>query len=401
LTTPNNKTQHTPISRYAPWHGPTLFRQGFRPFFLGCAGYAIIALALWIGVVTTGVAVPGLELSVSWHAHEMIFGVAVAAVAGFLLTAIPNWTGRMPLQGWGLIALSALWLVGRAAMALESVLGAPAAAVFDMAFLVTLFAVVVREIIAGQNWRNAPIVAALGTLTGANALSHMDAFGIAIDPAFGHRLGIAVLCFLITLIGGRIIPSFTGNWLAKQDKTVRRPSPMGYFDHVVILVTGVTLLAWSIAPARSEAALLLSLSGVLHLIRVARWRGIHTIREPLVWSLHVGYLWLPVGFILIAADAYNGGAFAGAGVHALTTGAIAGMIVAVITRATLGHTGQALSADRMTAAIYSLIFLAAVARTGASIFSAAYGPLLSVSAIAWCIGFAIFCLHYGRILLCR
>ena len=216
-------TARAGIPRYKSWNGVSVFRQGFRPFFLAAGVSAAVLLAIWLLVLARVVELPyAVFTPVHWHAHEMIFGTLAAAVAGFLLTAIPNWTGRMPLQGWPLIGLFVLWLGGRLGMALGNAIGAETAAVMDVSFLAVLLAVVVREIAAGRNWRNLPVVAALALLTAANATAHLEVLGFIDTYDLGMRGGIAVIALLIGLIGGRIIPSFTNNWLAKRDVALIR-----------------------------------------------------------------------------------------------------------------------------------------------------------------------------------
>jgi uncharacterized protein involved in response to NO len=163
------------IPRCRPFAGPALLRQGFRPFFLGAGVWAVVAMVLWISAIQGYVAIPTLFDPIGWHAHEMLFGFVVAAIAGFLLTAIPNWTGRMPLQGLPLAALVAAWLAGRAAVFGSAWIGGGIAATLDLSFLALLVAVVLREIFAGRNWRNLPMPAVLGGLLVANALTHADA----------------------------------------------------------------------------------------------------------------------------------------------------------------------------------------------------------------------------------
>ena len=221
------------IPRYRPFHGPALLRQGFRPFFLGAGVWALAAMLLWIGALQGYLTLPTAFDPVGWHAHEMIFGFVAAAVAGFLLTAIPNWTGRMPLQGIPLGLLFAVWLAGRLAVCGSAWIGAAVAAALDLSFLGLLLGVVLREILAGRNWRNLPMPIALGGLLAANALTHADAVGIAATGPLGQRLGIGIAILLIGLIGGRVIPSFTQNWLKKRGDT-RLPARFGALDRMAL-----------------------------------------------------------------------------------------------------------------------------------------------------------------------
>lgn len=233
---------------YRPYAGPAILSAGFRPFFLGASIWAAVAMPLWFAAYAEALPVPTLLSPVVWHVHEMVFGFAAATVAGFLLTAIPNWTGRMPLQGAPLAALIALWALGRLAVLFAGAIGAPAAAGADLSFPVAFLAVVGREILAGKNWRNLPMLGALSLLLLGSLFVHLGAIGSIGSAHLGNRLGLATLFMLISLIGGRIIPSFTRNWLAKARPEVSPPVPEGRFDVTALVVTGLALLIWAVAP---------------------------------------------------------------------------------------------------------------------------------------------------------
>ena len=385
------------IPRYRPWSGPALLSAGFRPFFLIAGLWAVIALPLWLAVLGGYLALPSAFDPVAWHAHEMLFGFIQAAVAGFLLTAVPNWTGRMPIQGWGLGSLAALFVVGRVAVTFSGLVGAEAAAAVDLAFPVALLAALGREVVAGRNWRNLPMLGVLGLLGVANALTHAEALGWASTGGLGLRLGIAVVLLLIGLVGGRVIPSFTRNWLVKRGET-RLPAPAGRLDAAALAATAAALLAWVAAPGWTGVASLMGLAAIANAVRLARWRGRLTGAEPLVWVLHLGFAWLPAGFALMALAPVLGFAQTAA-LHALTGGAMTTMIVAVATRATRGHTGRALVAGRATTALYALVTVAAAARVAAGIGVAATMPLLAVAGVAWVGAFALFLGIYAPMLL--
>ena len=394
-------SSRTAVPRYRPHEGPALFRQGFRPFFLAAGLWGLAALPLWLLLFQGAVELPSVFAPMAWHAHEMIFGFAGAVVAGFLLTAIPNWTGRLPLQGLPLALLFALWVLGRLAMAVSGDIGALTAAGLDLAFLVALLAVALREILAGRNWRNLPLMLALGLLIAANLMTHLEAVEMASTGALGERLGIAVLVLLVCLIGGRIIPSFTRNWLAKRDATAL-PAPFGTFDKACLLTTAAALAAWVVLPEQAAVGALLLLAGILHLLRLGRWQPFQTLSEPLVWSLHLGFLWVPLGLLLLGlAQVLPAWLPATAGLHALTAGAIGGMTLAVMTRATLGHSGRALTADGVTAVIYLAVAAAALLRVTAAVLPSAYIELLWGSGLAWSLAFGLFVIVYGRMHLAK
>lgn len=388
------------IPRYRPFAGPTLLRQGFRPFFLGAGLWGLAAMLLWILAVQGSLSIPTAFDPVGWHAHEMLFGFVVAAIAGFLLTAIPNWTGRMPLQGPALALLVGVWLAGRLAVYGSGWIGAGSAAALDLAFLALMLGVVLREILAGRNWRNLPLPIVLGGLLAANALTHAQAIGMAATGALGQRLGIGLVILLIGLIGGRIIPSFTLNWLKKQGRS-RLPASFGALDRVALVLLAAAVAAWVIAPEGQLSGAALIAASLATLIRLLRWRGHLTSAEPLVWSLHLGFAWVPVGLLLIGLSTFLPAVPPVAGMHALSAGAIGGMTLAVMTRATLGHTGRPLSADRWTTAIYLLVAAAAGLRVAAPFSAGAYLSLLWLSGLTWSAAFGLFALHYGRMLLAR
>ncbi|MGE0260192.1 MAG: NnrS family protein [Alphaproteobacteria bacterium] len=389
----------TAVPRYRTHAGPAILSAGFRPFFLAGAVWAAVAIPLWLAVYAGDAIVPTLLQPLVWHAHEMVFGFAAAVVAGFLLTAIPNWTGRLPLQGLPLLTLAALWAIGRIAVLLSARIGAPLAAIADLAFPALFLAVVAREIIAGRNWRNLPMLGALTLLLAANLLVHLEALDVAGTAALGNRLGIATLLMLIGLVGGRIVPSFTRNWLTKARPEVRPPAaPEGGLDRAALIVTALGLACWVSAPDMGFSGWVLVIAGAAVALRLSRWRGLRTTAEPLLLILHVGYGWLALGLLLLGADLLTGLLPYGAALHALTVGAIGTMTLAVMTRASLGHTGRPLTAGSATVAIYLLISLAAVLRFAAPFDPGAMQQLLSAAGAAWSAAFVLFAVFYGAAL---
>jgi uncharacterized protein involved in response to NO len=349
-------------------------------------------MAVWILMLRGVVELPTGFAPVAWHFHELLFGFVAAAIAGFLLTAIPNWTGRLPLQGWPLGSLVLLWLLGRAAVAFSAWTGPLLAAAADLAFLVAFAAVVGREIVAGRNWRNLPVLIALALLVAANAMIHAGAFDYPDWEAAGKRLAISVVVMLISLIGGRIIPSFTTNWLRKREADAL-PAAFGSFDRATLATSIVALAAWVIVDRNDVPGALLILAAAVHAVRLARWRGTATTREPLLWILHLGYAWLPAGLLLLGGAAWAP-SLATTAIHALTVGAMGTMILAVMTRASLGHTKRALTAGRGTLAVYVLVLVAAVARVIAPFLETGYAAALDLAGSAWIAAFALFVALY-------
>jgi uncharacterized protein involved in response to NO len=385
------------IPRYRPWSGPAVLCAGFRPFFLLAGLWAAIAVPLWLAELGGHATLPTAFDPVIWHGHEMLFGFAQAAMAGFLLTAVPNWTGRMPIQGWGLGVLALLFVAGRVAVACSGKIG-PAAPAIDLAFPLVLLTALTREVVAGRNWRNLPTLAALGLFAAANGLTHLEALGWTGTGTLGLRLGTAVVIVLIGLVGGRIIPSFTRNWLARRGSGTL-PAPFGRFDVAAMVVTGVALVTWAFGPDSAAVSPLMAIAAAANLVRLARWQGHRIFAEPLVWVLHVGFLWVPIGLGLMAISPFLQEIAPSTALHAFTGGAIATMILAVSTRATLGHTGRELRADRRTTLVYGLAVVSALARIAAGLSADAYLPLLALAGATWFAAFALFLLVYGPMLL--
>ncbi len=385
----------TAIPRHRPHAGPAILSAGFRPFFLGAAIWAAAAIPIWLTAYAGGTIVPTLLPPLTWHVHEMVFGFAAATVAGFLLTAIPNWTGRLPLQGWPLAGLVILWAAGRVGVLFSSRIGAPAASVADLCFPAVFLAVVVREILAGKNWRNLPMLGALALLLTGNALVHLDALGLADSAPLGNRTGLATLLMLIALVGGRIIPSFTRNWMAKMRPDVPPPAPAGPLDLAALAVTGSALAAWTIAPYAQATSWTVLVAGAALAWRLSRWRGQETVREPLLLILHVGYGWLAFGLLLLGLNGIHEALPETAALHALTVGAVGTMTLAVMTRASLGHTGRPLSAGPGTKAIYLLITIAAMLRVLSPLAGEQAVVALVLAGAAWSAAFGLFAILYG------
>ena len=386
------------IPRSGPHAGPVILSAGFRPFFLASSVWAAVAVPIWLGAYAEGLVVPTHLSPAVWHAHEMVFGFAAATVAGFLLTAIPNWTGRLPLQGTPLAVLLLLWGIGRVAVVTSEIIGSPAAAIADLAFPAVFLAAVVREIVTGKNWNNLPVTGTLALLLIGNLLVHLGALGVADTAELGNRLGIVTLLLLISLIGGRIVPSFTRNWLAKSLPDVLAPVPENRLDIAILVVTAVSLLAWAFVPNSSWTACALVLAGTGVGLRLSRWRGLRTAREPLLLILHLGYGWLAIGLLLLGLNGFLAFLPATTALHALTVGAVGTMTLAVMTRASLGHTGRPLTAGPVTKTIYALVTIAALLRVISPLCADSI-LVLWLAGIAWSGAFGLFSVVYGELLM--
>ncbi len=384
------------VTRLKAYRGPALLSYGFRPFFLFGALYAALAVLAWLPMFNGRLALWTSFGALDWHAHEMLYGFLPAVITGFLLTAIPNWTGRLPIQGQPLFVLVLLWLAGRVAVTFSAEIGWLAAMLIDVSFLALVVAATTREIIAGSNWRNLKVVGMVALLLAGNIAFHLEAH-LRGTAEYSTRIGIAVTVMLISLIGGRIVPSFTRNWLVRENPG-RLPVPFARFDGVVVLFSAATLVLWCALPSGRLTAAALAIAGVLQIVRLGRWAGDRTGRDRLVLILHVGYLFVPVGFLLAGAGAADF-ITADAGIHAWMVGAGGVMTLAVMTRASLGHTGRALVASPATQAIYLAIVLAALVRIGALLAPAENLRLLDIAALAWCAAFFGFAVAFGPLLL--
>jgi uncharacterized protein involved in response to NO len=386
----------SPIPRLRPHSGWPILSCGFRPFFLLGAVYAGLAILVWLPVFMGDLTLISAFAPRDWHVHEMLYGYLPAVITGFLFTAIPNWTGRLPIQGTPLLALVVVWIAGRLCVTFSAQTGWLAAMLVDASFLLLIAAAAAREILAGRNWRNLNVVALILFLLAGNVAFHLEAH-IAGAADYSIRIGIAVVVTLIATIGGRIIPSFTRNWLARENPG-RMPAPFAKFDTAVISVAAAALLLWVVNPSGAVTGAALAVAGLLHLVRLSRWAGDRTWRERLVLILHIGYAFLPLGFLLNAASAL-GQVPAGAGVHAWMAGAAGIMTLAVMSRATLGHTGQKLAASISTQVIYAAAIVAVLARICAVLEPLHSGLLLPLAAVAWAAAFIGFAVSFGPLLI--
>jgi len=372
------------------------FRGGFRPFFFGGAAWALIALTLWICSLTGDISLPTAFDALAWHRHEMLFGFVGAVIGGFLLTAVPNWTGRLPIAGWPLGGLFALWVAARLALLFSSVTGLWPPFILDVGFFFVLGLLAAREVLEANN-RNVPVVGMILLYGLADAIDYLATSGVIPLPDLGWQLAISLVVVLISLIGGRIIPSFTRNWMAKQGMKTGLPTQPGKFDLFVIGATAVALLAWLSGPAEAPIGIVLITAAVLQAARWARWSGYRTLADPLVLVLHVGYFWVPTGLGLLGFS-LMGLVPRSAAIHALTAGAMATMILAVMTRASLGHTARELKANAATVVAYLLVTAGALLRVTASLGLIDFNGGIEIAGLAWGAAFLLFLIAYAPVL---
>lgn len=374
---------------------PAILRGGFRPFFLGAASSAFAGLAVWLAFLFALVPADFVADPLAWHRHEMLFGFVGAAIAGFALTAVPNWTGRLPIAGKPLAALFGLWLSGRLLpLYLSAVSVLPA--ILDGGFYILLAAVLGREILQSRN-RNLPIVIVIAIFGIAAFTDRLIIAEIVRASTIGWQGGLALATALIALIGGRIVPSFTRNWLAGLGMRESLPIQPNRFDHSVVVLTVVGLIAWIGLPNSAVTGVLLLGAGIANLVRLVRWRGWRCVSTPLLLVLHLGYLWLAIGVMMLGLSQW---AIIPqqAAVHALSVGAMATMILAVMSRASLGHTGRPLVANRSITIAFVSITIAAAARVMASLAVGDPQIMLALAGLGWLGAFALFLVVFAPIL---
>lgn len=372
------------------------FRGGFRPFFFGGAAWALIALTLWICELAGEISLRTALDPLAWHRHEMLFGFVGAVIGGFLLTAVPNWTGRLPIAGWPLAGLFAIWVAARLALLFSAETGLWLAGILDVGFFVVLGLLAAREVLEANN-RNVPVVGMILLFGLADALDYLCAGGTIPLPDLGWQLAISIVVLLISLIGGRIIPSFTRNWMAKRGMKVGLPTQPDRFDLLVIAATALALLAWLSGPQAAPIGIVVVAAAILQAIRWVRWSGYRTFADPLVLILHVGYAWIPVGLALLGLS-LMGLVPRSAAIHALTAGAMATMILAVMTRASLGHTARELKANSTTVLVYVLVTTGALIRISASLRLVDFNLGIEIAGLAWGGAFLLFLITYAPVL---
>jgi uncharacterized protein involved in response to NO len=376
--------------------GLRVLERGFRPFFLLASLVPALSLSVWLAVLGGADVRLAALTPRDWHVHELLFGFFPGVVAGFLLTAVPNWTGRPPICGRALAALVLLWVAGRGAMLLPGFAGLWPAAV-ALAFPVGLAVVVWHEVLAGGSRRNLPVCLLVALLAVADVgfvssrLWGFDAGGIF------ERLGLAVAATLVALIGGRVVPAFTRNWM-RQHALTPLPAAFSAADRIALVLLLAALGAWLWAPAAAATAVLFALAAVANAVRLSRWRAPATVSEPLLLILHLGYGWL-VLWLALGAAASAGMLPASVAVHTLTTGVVGTMTLAIMTRASLGHAGRPLSAGGATVAAYVMVQAGALLRLLTPLLPLQHFAVLCAAAALWAGAFALFALSYGALLI--
>lgn len=358
------------------YRGPAILASGHRPFFLAAGLSAASGLALWV------VAMAGyLPMSASWHGHEMVFGFAISAIAGFLMAAVPKWTGGEAINGHRLLCLFGLWLAGRVAMIADT------ATWLDLLFLPAFASFILFDVVRARNARNYPVPAMLFGLAALNLLYHFY------DPTVALHAAIYLIAALIALIGGRIVPAFTQNALRMAGRRNIECATPRWIEFIAVPSVILVVLSDVAAPHTALGGIAALVAGTVLLARMARWHSLKTLGMPIVWILHVGYLWVPVGFLLKAAADLGHWIPQAAALHALSAGAIGVMIMAVASRAALGHAGLPLRVSRWTVLAYALVVAGALIRVAVPHLHA-----MLLAGALWSLGYAIFSVVYWPIL---
>lgn len=366
---------------------PALLAKGFRPFFLLAAAYALLAVPLWL-VALTGHFDPGAYFGATyWHAHEMVFGFTSAVFAGFLLTAVSNWTGLPTASGASLGALAALWVAGRVVVVGASWLPPSVVAAVDLAFLPALGVVCARPILRSSNRRNYGFIGLLGALAFANLATHLGAAGLV--PAglrLGNVVGVDLIVVGIVVMSGRVVPMFTRN--ATRIDSIRSIPAL---DRIAIAMTAGLVPLDALGAPLWSTGVVSALAATAVLARMRYWGSPASFAEPLLWVLHVGQLWLVIGLGLRAVAAWTPAVPFAAGLHAVTAGAVGMLTIGMMTRVGLGHTGRMLEVPPRMAFAFALVGLGALLRVAASLVPAhAVRPLLVAAGTSWSAGFGIY-----------
>jgi uncharacterized protein involved in response to NO len=369
--------------------------KGFRPFFFLASLFAVVSVPLWLLALAGRLDPSGYLDAATWHAHEMVFGFAVAVITGFLLTAVGNWTKRETIVDAPLLGLAALWILGRVAMAFSAILPRWLPAAADLAFLPAVVIVLAPPLVAARNKKNFVMLAMLALIFATNVVIHLGALGVV--SAWRRRAmltAVDLIVLIIVVIAGRVMPMFTRNATGVQ--TVRGAPVL---DVLAVASVALVVVLDAAAPESRLGAIAAGLAGALTLARTARWGARHSLRDPLLWVLHLGYLWIPLGFVLRAISAFAPAVPRSAAMHALTAGAIGTMTLGMMSRVALGHTGRPLGASRPVVVSFALVTLAAAVRVLAPLASpSAYLTWLVVAGCSWTAAFAIHLRVYAPIL---
>lgn len=374
----------------SPRNPPLILQEGWRVFFMAAGLYAVVALGVWL-VWASGLAdLPFAPGPIAWHAHEMVFGFAFAAIAGFFLTAVPNWTGARPASSRVITLLAGLWLAGRIAVWFAMLLPAGLVALVDLAFLPALAATMLAQLLVRPKPQNLMFLGVLTLAWLANLLVHLDWTGLAGTESQGIRGGLLTVCAMIAVLGGRVTPAFTRNALLRANPGAEVPVSRPRIDMAGIVLALLTaLLATAGAPDALTGTVAVA-AGLVALLRLSGWRGLDTLRDPIVWTMHASYLFLALGLLGWGLSLLGLGSEI-AGLHLLGVGAVGGMTLSIMSRASLGHSGRPIVATAPLIWGYVLLPVAAALRWAASSWPEMFHFIGTVGAGAlWIAAFALF-----------
>lgn len=376
-----------------------LLNYGFRPFFLAAGVHAVVMIPLWLVLLHGNfISISGLD-DFRWHMHEMLFGFLSAAIAGFVLTATPNWTGKPGWAGWPLALLVLLWLMGRIFCFPFLSMSLWVCAVSDLVFMPVLLGFLLVSLASAKNPHNYYIACMLGLYWIADVLCWIDPLFGAKTWDRGMTLGFDVVLMLVVIIGGRVIPSFTTNYLRRigREPGIAMNTKL---DKLSMLVIAGLLVLHQLGLSDFLTGVLTAVAAVIHALRLGRWRGLLAFRDPLVWILHVAYMWIPIALGLQAVHLLTGASFASAWRHAYSVGAFSCMVLGIMSRAALGHTGRALVVARVMVAGYVALIAAGVVRVFIAplMTGNAYFITIAASGLLWYAAFLLYLVVYAPIL---
>jgi uncharacterized protein involved in response to NO len=369
------------------------FSDGYRVFFFAAAVFAVISVGIWViwqGMNAYGA---GFELPMPapqlWHAHEMVFGFGAAAVGGFFLTAVPNWTGAKAAPHLFVAVVAGLWLLGRLALWSAGSLPPALVAVADLAFVPVLLAKVLVQLLHKPKPQQMIFLLILSLYWAANLMMHLDWMGMADTGWAGLRMGLVTLSAMIMVLGGRVTPGFTRNAMTKAGRTdglPRNPAPLAAFSIAAAISQPI---GYGLGLPDGIMAVTAIAAGGAGLLRVALWRGLWTWNQPILWVLHLGYALNALGFLALGLSGLGIGAEIGA-LHLLGIGGVGTMTFAVMSRAILGHSGRALIAPKGVAYGYALVPLAALLRYAGTVFDPLLMPATLIAGLLWAVAFGLF-----------
>lgn len=388
-----SQTQAIGKTRLRDW---PIWALGFRPFYLGAAVFAVLALPLWLGWYSGYFSASPAMSGMTWHIHEMIFGFAAAVIAGFLLTAVRNWTGQPTPTGWMLAGLFLLWIAGRILLLTGPL---PLAAVIDLVFLPAIGVAVAIPILRSRNQRNFKVLVIVAALTIANLAFHLANMNVLPNVLIStaYKLALDIIALLIAIMGGRVIPAFTKNALPTASvHSDIRIEIVAIGSLIVIAVAGLLSPWWTLPQAVWTGVL--GAAALSHAVRLALWAPHRTVSQPLLVMLPIAYAWLPLSLALKVMAEFGVAPLA-ISVHALTIGAISSLMLAMMARSALGHTGRPLLAGAAEIGAFSLLQLAAIIRVFAGwIPTEFYRHAVMTAGAMWTVAFMIFLAAYWPIL---